>query len=980
MFSADDNLNTMMSNRANKVMNLKGDIKNQKLLELFKSTVIRNESNINSKQNRYDQHLKEFSTYLYLIGGNLLYQTLYSNMNGAMPSITTVRRQIERTSKTFNEGEFRFRELKQFLVSRNLPLCVWISEDATKIIERIDYSPRNNKNVGFVLPIKEDGLINTAFFKATSYQEIKRQFSEETVSTYAYVIMAQPLQNNCPSFCLSVFGTDNKFSSEHVRKRWHTMKEYAQKKYGIHILGFSSDGDPRLLKCMRLEATFPQSSHLEQQNASWNWFQANLETENIPVQDTVHIGTKFRNRLLKPSIYLPVGNKIISSSHLAILISNISKDVHFLTGYDINPDDKMNFQSVERIISEKVTTALLDHVPNSEATAFYLKIIRDMLNCFLMKNMSIQMRLYLAWKVVFQLRIWRNWILTTNEFTLKDNFITLNNYISVEINAHSLILLIRKFSKFQERFPASMFVPWLMSSQPCEQLFRSTRSMTSTFSTIVNFSLLEIMNRINKIQFLQNAVNNLKGTFCFPREDSARLGSEGEIHQEIPFVILSDEEIESIVLSSLQDAKLAMNALGISDIPDNFFLNLNLRSYDNEATEHEYEDEMLSNRSDVNLSSEFDDIVSLVEDDSSNEDISGLVSGTLSHPESILLNDIENIEDHLQIKDYSKDTNKSTNIFFNDGPFLRVSYNDEIMVVRKSTLCWLFTKNRSKLSSDRTIRVRSEKKLDPTGSVMSRPMKSNIISIGDWCIFENNFKYKKTDFIIGCVLSFKYLSKKGKQTEYAKHFVNISELNVKSSIGCLANWYDIEEDGGLSNSTMNKYGFCDISNYKISVPEPNRDCDKLVIKMDILDHLKTASFRDSDSDSNSNSIRLTDSDSEELNEFEDDNSLDVALDETEKIRLEISAEKYYGVFYDQRWYIGRVLKCNENDMFTLKFLKEDLSNFYWPKPDDVDCVQKEQIFYGPINMLGCDPLQITRYDRNRIVKIFKNLKKKGVQV
>lgn len=48
------------------------------------------------------------------------------------------------------------------------------------------------------------------------------------------------------------------------------------------------------------------------------------------IQDTVHIGTKLKTRLLKPNILLPMGNFTVSVSHIEILIDSFSKDKHFL--------------------------------------------------------------------------------------------------------------------------------------------------------------------------------------------------------------------------------------------------------------------------------------------------------------------------------------------------------------------------------------------------------------------------------------------------------------------------------------------------------------------------------------------------------------------------------------------------------------------------------------------------------------------------
>lgn len=101
--------------------------------------------------------------------------------------------------------------------------------------------------------------------------------------------------------------------------------------------------------------------------------------------------------------------------------------------------------------------------------------------------------------------------------SLTQNFVTLNTYLCVEINAHVMVKFIRLIRDDKSLQKHVDIAPWLLSSQPCEQLFRSTRSMTSTFSTIVNFSLKDIMNRINKIEMLTMITGQLSNPFIYPR-------------------------------------------------------------------------------------------------------------------------------------------------------------------------------------------------------------------------------------------------------------------------------------------------------------------------------------------------------------------------------------------------------------------------------------------------------------------------------
>ena len=44
------------------------------------------------------------------------------------------------------------------------------------------------------------------------------------------------------------------------------------------------------------------------------------------------------------------------------------------------------------------------------------------------------------------------------------------------------------------------FLPWLLGSQACEQTFRAAQSMTRTFSTIINFSMLGVLHRQHRLQ------------------------------------------------------------------------------------------------------------------------------------------------------------------------------------------------------------------------------------------------------------------------------------------------------------------------------------------------------------------------------------------------------------------------------------------------------------------------------------------------
>lgn len=144
------------------------------------------------------------------------------------------------------------------------------------------------------------------------------------------------------------------------------------------------------------------------------------------IQDITHVGTKLRNKFLKPSILLPLGNFVASSTHLRILIAEKEKEEHALTMTDLDNKDKMNFRAVENICSIRVTK-ILRTMPSTQRTVVFLEMTKDILDSFLHKNIAAIERIYLIWKSVFFLRIWRQWLLE-NGYTLQ-NFITSNVYL-----------------------------------------------------------------------------------------------------------------------------------------------------------------------------------------------------------------------------------------------------------------------------------------------------------------------------------------------------------------------------------------------------------------------------------------------------------------------------------------------------------------------------------------------------------------------
>lgn len=156
-------------------------------------------------------------------------------------------------------------DLKKFLISRDLPFTIWLSEDATRIVSRIQYDVATNQLVGSVLPMNAENAIPICWsFIATSAEEMERIFQNNKVASYLYVIVAQTPVLNQPPFCLQIFGWDNCLLGDQVQNRWRYIKTQLEME-GIHIKGFSADGDSRLLKGMRIYSNLDhKTSNLEE--------------------------------------------------------------------------------------------------------------------------------------------------------------------------------------------------------------------------------------------------------------------------------------------------------------------------------------------------------------------------------------------------------------------------------------------------------------------------------------------------------------------------------------------------------------------------------------------------------------------------------------------------------------------------------------------------------------------------------------------
>lgn len=124
------------------------------------------------------------------------------------------------------EGELRCKELVKYLETLNSKMFVWLSEDASGVVAKVEFDSKSNQMVGLVLPLNTNTGMPIPFsFMARSADEIQTNMKKNK-SSLVYIIMAKLLMKNTPPFILQLFGTNNRFNSHDVLNRWkYTVEE-----------------------------------------------------------------------------------------------------------------------------------------------------------------------------------------------------------------------------------------------------------------------------------------------------------------------------------------------------------------------------------------------------------------------------------------------------------------------------------------------------------------------------------------------------------------------------------------------------------------------------------------------------------------------------------------------------------------------------------------------------------------------------------
>jgi len=350
--------------------------------------------------------------------------------------------------------------------------------------------------------------------------------------------------------------------------------------------------------------------------------------------------------------------------------------------------------------------------------------------------------------------------------------------------------------------------------------------MTSTYSTVINFSIKDLIYRIYRFRQINDIMNDLSGVFKFPRENKKALKTQNVLTYEV----IENLKIKEIVEKALKNAIESTEKLGIKIKSD---------------TDWKFIDIPLQT---VNDDCKFDDIEREIDNDCCINTRSISVEDV---DNSILFDNSDNFKSERQeLKDFSSQVLQKS--ITENSPFIKIKANGKIMIVKKSSYCWLLDECNGKVSTDRLRRF----------------------------ITDNTNKRTKNRT---------KMQPKKKQ----KHF------QVSS----------VSEQDQMYNESEEKECFLenDPKVCNASVPE-------------------------------------------------------------------VLLEKYYAVFYDINYYIGRIVDLCDNQV-KIKFFKSELNSSIWPRDEDVAFVEKKYFFYGPIELVGTGSFVLKHSDLAAIHKKYKLIKR-----
>ena len=302
-------------------------------------------------------------------------------------------------------------------------------------------------------------------------------------------------------------------------------------------------------------------------------------------------------------------------------------------------------------------------------------------------------------------------------------FITKAAWYSSEINVHTLTSIAVLVS--QGRLPMYAINTHLFSSQPCESLFRSARSLTGALSSMTNFTVHQFLSKLEQISILNHLKSieaNSKSSYAlkFPVHQKNRHAFNSKSIPTTNNTSFSTNCIENIIKKAFAQAQFIIKNSSLSKILDkndlNDLNNLSLFILEKKKTSISIDYSSLNNQS-LDEECSVDESSDSVDDDDDDDDDDDEVSefGDLNLDDSD--GSDEDDDNEITRLTSTKETFNGMRIYDKINPikeknYFKVTINNRVKYINKQTAARLLTINKSRLSSDRLSRVRQMNRQD----------------------------------------------------------------------------------------------------------------------------------------------------------------------------------------------------------------------------------------------------------------------------
>ncbi|CAF1484109.1 unnamed protein product [Rotaria magnacalcarata] len=290
---------------------------------------------------------------------------------------------------------------------------------------------------------------------------------------------------------------------------------------------------------------------------------------------------------------------------------------------------------------------------------------------------------------------------------------------SLELNVHSLTylaILVAEQTISEDALNVSLF-----NFQVCESTFRAARSMFGSFSSVVNFSVNEFLQRVEKLALLQSArwssgcnMNNL----VFPKHHKQSRQTMPVPTTSTRTTTITEELLERTVLNAYIQAKEILSSCEFSILDSSeeliSFEEVNRIAYKN-LTKSKCKISKKKTRVSNSVEEEDEEIENEYDDDDDNKEQHQLDkryrenNTTDEDEESMLMDEL----DFDVLSEVSGSTVHGMRIFDSvdncqNESFFSVEVNGQKKYMHKQTANWYFSKTKPISSSDRLKRVQEK--------------------------------------------------------------------------------------------------------------------------------------------------------------------------------------------------------------------------------------------------------------------------------